>query len=538
MTIVSGPTLPPLEGMTWIGDYVRKGAEACPDLTAIIVPELGVRYDYRELDRRVGRAAAWLRDQGLQSGDRLAYYGKNNDIFYVMLFAAIRSGIVVVPFNWRCVEPEIAFFMRDSTSRLLICDGEFEQIGRSVCAAMDSPPPVFFTENINGGDSLRAILSADGPTVDEAIEWTQDAVCLHLYTSGTTGQPKGVLSRHHGLSVARFQEHSWADFPNWKGGTIVSAMPNFHIGGMSWILMGLLRQSTCVLTADASASNILRLVVEHQAERTFAVPTVVRSIVDEARSAGLSMPWLKTIFYGAAPMSPSLLADAIEVLGCSFGQFFGMTEITGTATFLMPQSHDLSRPRLLGSVGQPYPGIDIEIRDPVEGISVDNGVAGEIWIRSPTVMREYWHRPDATAEVLRDGWYRSGDGGYVDEEGFLFLTDRIKDVIVSGGENVYPGEVEEALRRFPDVYEVAVVAIPHIKWGEAVAALVEARPGTTVDTLALIDFARTQVAPYKCPKRISVVEALPRTASGKIQRPAARKMMLEIVEAESLPQGS
>jgi acyl-CoA synthetase (AMP-forming)/AMP-acid ligase II len=303
-------------------------------------------------------------------------------------------------------------------------------------------------------------------------------------------------------------------------------MPNFHIGGMSWILMGLLRQSTCVMTADASAQGITRLVMEHRAERTFAVPTVVRGIVDEVRAAGLSMPWLETIFYGAAPMSPTLLADAIEVLGCSFGQFFGMTEITGTATFLGPQDHDLAKPRLLGSVGRPYPGAEVEIRDP-EGNSVARGIHGEIWIRTPTVMREYWHRDDATAEVLRDGWYRSGDGGYHDDEGYLFLTDRIKDLVVTGGENVYPGEVEEALRRFPNVYEVAVVALPDEKWGESVAAVVECRPGTQIEAAALIDFARTQVAPYKCPKRVWVVDALPRTASGKIQRATARQRMIE-----------
>lgn len=534
MSIVSGPPLPSLDSMVWVGDYARVAARQCPERNAFIVPELGVTLSYRELDRRVGRASAFLRAEGLEPGDRIAYYGRNNDQYFVVLLAAIRSGLVLVPLNWRCVEPEIAFFVSDSRSRLVICDAAFLDTARAVCRNLDPAPRILVTEGADGEESLRSLLSAPGEELDDAVPWTDDGVCLHMYTSGTTGQPKGVLCRHKGLSLTRFQEYSWADYPNWQGGTLVSAMPSFHIGGMSWILTGLFRQATCVLTSDASASNITRLMMEHRAERTFAVPTVVRAMVDEIRAAGLSMPWLETIFYGAAPISPSLLADAIGTLGCSFGQFFGMTEITGSATFLAPADHDLGNPRLLGSVGKPFPGVDLEIRDP-DGKPVPRGVAGEIWTRSPTIMREYWRRPDATAEVLQDGWYRSGDGGYHDEEGYLFLTDRIKDMIVSGGENVYPGEVEEALRRFPEVYEVAVVAIPHERWGEAVAALVECRPGTDLDVAALLDFARTQVAPYKCPKRVAVVETLPRTASGKIQRAAARKLLLGIIEAEARP---
>lgn len=529
MAIVSGPALPSLDGMVWIGDYARKGALENPDRVALIVPELGVTLSYRELDRRVGRAAALLHAQGLQRGNRLAYYGRNNEQFYIVLFAAIRCGFVVVPLNWRCVEPEIAFFVQDSRTRLLICDEAFLATAQAACTNIDPKPAIILTEGEGG---LRGRLSAATDTVENAVAWDDQAICLHLYTSGTTGRPKGVLSTHRALSIARFQEYSWTDFPNWREGTIVSAMPNFHIGGMSWILMGLLRQSTCVLTADASASNITRLLMEHHAERTFVVPTVVRAIVDEVRSAHLSMPWLETIFYGAAPMSPSLLADAIETLGCSFGQYFGMTEITGTATFLAPKDHDLTNPRLLRSVGRPYPGIDVEIRD-ARGQPVARGIRGEIWIRSPTVMQGYWQRPEATAEVLHDGWYRSGDGGYHNDDGYLFLTDRIKDVIVSGGENVYPAEVEEALRRFPEVYEVAVVGMPHERWGEAVAAVVECRPGTQLDVARLIDFARTQIAPYKCPKRVLVVPALPRTASGKIQRGAARQLLLESIEEKT-----
>ena len=534
MTIVSGPPLPPETRMIWVGDYARVGAEACPDRTAFVCPERGTTVSYREFDWRVRRACAWLSSQGLGRDDRIAYYGRNSDLYVAVLLAAIRQGIVMVPLNWRCVAPEIAYFIEDSGTRLILCDPEFHAIAQAA-SAIAQAPAIVLTEGETGDGHVRELIEAEGETIDEAIAWTRDGVCLQLYTSGTTGRPKGVLSRHHALSIARFQEQSWADFPNWQGGTIVSAMPNFHIGGMSWVLMGLLRRSTCVLTGDASAANITRLLVAHRAERTFAVPTVIRAIVDEVRATGIAMPWLEAMFYGAAPMSPSLLADAIATLGCGFGQYFGMTEITGTATFLGPADHDPARPRLLGSVGKPYPGVDVEIRD-AAGRPVAGATPGEIWIRTPSIMREYWHRPEATAEVLRDGWYRTGDGGYLDEDGFLFLTDRIKDMIVSGGENVYPVEVEEALRRFPAVYEAAVVAVPHERWGETVAALIECRPGMTADTDELIRFARTQLAPYKCPRHVAVIEQLPRTASGKIQRASAKAMMRDLLaERERKP---
>jgi len=383
-----------------------------------------------------------------------------------------------------------------------------------------------------GKGGLRAVIDGDGPVIDEAIAWDREGICLQLYTSGTTGRPKGVLIRHHGVSVARYQESVSDEFPNWQGGTIVSAMPTFHIGGMSWVLMGLLRGSTIVLTGDASAANLVNLLIEHRAERTFAVPTVIRGIVEEVQRRALTPDWLEGVFYGAAPMSPTLLEDAIATLGCQFGQFFGMTEITGSATFLCPADHDLSRPHLLRSVGKPYPGVEVEIRD-AQSAPVSGREPGEIWIKAPSVMREYWNRPDATEEALVDGWYRTGDGGYLDEDGFLYLTDRIKDMIVTGGENVYPIEVEEALRRHPAVGEVAVVGVPHERWGEAIAAIVESTEGAACNPDEIMAFAKTQLAGFKCPKMVSVVPTLPRTTSGKVQRAAARTDLLARLEPKT-----
>jgi acyl-CoA synthetase (AMP-forming)/AMP-acid ligase II len=200
--------------------------------------------------------------------------------------------------------------------------------------------------------------------------------------------------------------------------------------------------------------------------------------------------------------------------------------VVGSATFLAPQYHDLARPELMNSVGRPFPGVALDIRDP-NGQPLPDGSPGEIWIRTPTIMAGYWNRPEAARDAIVDGWYRTGDGGYLDAEGFLYLTDRIKDMIVSGAENVYPNEVEEVLRKFPGVLDAAVVGMPDPHWGEAVTAVVECRDGATVDAAALIRFARGHLAAYKCPKSVAFVAALPRTASGKIQRGKARAAIQE-----------
>jgi acyl-CoA synthetase (AMP-forming)/AMP-acid ligase II len=503
--MIIGPTLKGLDEMDWVGDYPALGAALSPERPAIIVPELGVSITYAEFDRRTGRAAAVLADHGLGPGSRVAYLGKNSDHFYVLLSAAIRRGVVVVPINWRCVTGEIAYFLNDSAAPLMFCDAEFSATAEAAAATLPTPPLILPTERDRDGQpGLRQLLEEPGPMADDPVPH-DDAVCLHLYTSGTTGRPKGTLCTHRAVSIARKVERVNPDFPQWTGETVVSAMPHFHIGGISWMLTGLARRSTCVLTPDASAANLVQLMNQYGAISTFAVPTVIRGIVETVRASGTKLPSLRHIYYGAAPIGAKLLNDAMTVLGCGFGQHFGMTEITGSATFLGPAFHDLERPGLMNSVGRALPGVG------------------------------YWNRPDATAEALKDGWYRTGDGGRLDADGFLYLTDRIKDMIVSGGENVYPAEVEEALRRHPAVLDAAVIGLPDERWGESVTAIVECRPGETLADGELLAFMRQQVAGYKCPKRVELVLALPRTASGKIQRARAKLDLLERLAAEATP---
>jgi acyl-CoA synthetase (AMP-forming)/AMP-acid ligase II len=333
---------------------------------------------------------------------------------------------------------------------------------------------------------------------------------------------------HRTISIARHVEIGSPDWADWTDDDIIlSAMPNFHTGGMAWMLTGMVRSLTCVLTADPAAENLLALSQRYGTTRTFMVPTVIRALLDALVASGGKPPGLKTILYGASVMDADLIKRCLEYFpGCTFAQYFGMTEASGTVSFLPPKNHDPAHPELLRSVGKALPGYEIEIRD-AEGKPLPNGQAGEIWIKTPTTMLGYWNRPDATAEALVDGWYRSGDGGYLNSEGFLFLTDRIKDMIVSGGENIYPAEVEAVLRLHPAIKDIVIVGAKDPVWGESVTAVVEWKEGQTITIEELRAFGTQHIASFKLPKRLFSVPVLPRTATGKLQRAEVRKMLAE-----------
>ena len=508
------------EDIRWLADYPRHGAARCPERIAIIGD--GGTFTYAELDLACVRFADWLLRSGIGAGQRIAYLGKNNPLFFPVLFGCMRAGVVLVPINWRCAVVETNFILADADAKLLICDPEFLDSAQQAMQDLTAPPSLITNEPCAAMPmSLRAILNESTP-VAPLPSFNPDACVLQMYTSGTTGKPKGVMMSQRALSIQRWVE---VDSPEWADWTdddvILSAMPNFHIGGLSWMLIGLLRSLTCVLTADASPSNLLALTQRHGVTRTFVVPAALPILLDMVADCS-EPPRMKGIFYGAAPMNTSLLKRCIDTFACRFGQFYGMTENCGSVTFLGPDSHDLSRPELLRSVGKVLPGMEIEIRD-VDLRSCPPDVAGEIWLRGPALMLGYHNRPEASAEVMIDGWYRSGDGGYFDQNGYLFLTDRIKDVIISGGENIYPIEVENSLRLHDAVRDVVVIGQPDPQWGEAVAAVVEWHDGKSATLDELRAHCRKLIAGFKLPKQLYTMPLLPRTATGKLQRGEVRK---------------
>lgn len=506
-------------GLILPSEYPNVFAAHTPDKPAIIFGTHS--WTYEQLDRGCNAAAALLRQFGVSKGARFAYMGKNSDLFFLMLIGSIRAGAVMVPINWRNTAAETRYVFEDSEATLVVADSEFVTLVKDA----DSRGLPLIVADHGTDEGLRARIQAAEPLARTPCD--PRAPCLQLYTSGTTGRPKGVVTSQYAFGIHRHIETVSGYFDDWGDDEVLlSPLPSFHIGGMSWVCTALVRGATVHIIADTSPVTILDSCLEHGITRTFIVPTLVRALIEEMDRRGVRVPTLRGIHYGAASMDPALLERSVDRLGCRFLQYYGMTEISGTMSILGPGQHDAGNPALLRSVGRALPGFSIAIRDQdAKLLPIDT--PGEIWVKGPSLLIEYWNQPEATAEALIDGWYRSGDGGRIDSNGFLFLTDRIKDMIVSGGENVYPAEVEAVLRDHPAVLDCAVFGLPHPKWGEGVTAALELRPGQHVDPDEVMSFARKSLAAYKVPRRIEVGLQLPRTASGKVQRGLIRKHFLD-----------
>ena len=517
LALAEGPALDD-SGLILPSDYPSFGAAASPDKAAIIFGDHS--WTYAELDRGCNAVISLLAEYGVGRGGRLAYLGKNSDLFFLILIGAIRAGAVLVPVNWRNTAPETAYVLEDSEASLVIADAEFLPLLKE--ADRRGLPTLVVDEE--GAQGLRSRIAAAEPAAPAPLD--PHAPCLQLYTSGTTGRPKGVVTSQYAFGIHRLVEKLSGYFDDWGDDEVLlSPLPTFHIGGMSWVCTALVRGATVHIIADTAPATILDACLEFGVTRTFIVPTLVRGLIAEMDARNVRVPTLRGIHYGAASMDPSLLERSVDRFSCNFLQYYGMTEITGTMSILGPKEHDVRRAHLLRSVGRPLPGFSIAIRG-ARGELLPVDQPGEIWVKSPTLLIEYWNNPEATSEALIDGWYRSGDGGRLDRNGYLFLTDRITDRIVSGGENVYPAEVEAVLRDHPAVMDCAVFGLPHPKWGEGVTAAIEVRAGHTLDAGELIAFARQSLAAYKIPRRIELGVKLPRTASGKVQRGLVRKQFL------------
>ena len=521
----SGGPLGAVESMLWVGDIAREGAARFAQRTATVFAENGRSLSYAQLDALSRSFVAIVRQRGLEPGARIGWLARNDDLYYVAMIGAALSGVVLVPINWRLSAPEVAYQLEDAGAAWFLADHGLQALADAANALLPERLPLDLIDP-PGAPGLWQQLQQTAPVDPQPGPTDADQTLLQVYTSGTTGKPKGVLISHYALSMARHAELQSPDWGYWtEGGISLSAMPNFHMGGLSWVLMGLVRFATVVISMDPGPANMLALMRRYKVDYNFIVPTVIRSIVDELLATGEDVPPTRGIYYGAMSMDAGLLTQAMGLFGCRFGHFFGMTEVTGAATYLPPDQHNPDKPERLRSVGKPYLGMEFEIRDPLR-----NRLAcfehGEIWIRTPTLMQGYWNRPDQTNEVVVDGWYATGDGGYMDPDGYVFLTDRIKDMIVSGGENVYPVEVESALLQHPAVLSAAVIGIPDRQWGEVVAAVIELRDGHYVDEESLRAFVRERLAGFKCPRRI-LFGPLPRTGSGKIQRGVVRAQLRE-----------
>jgi long-chain acyl-CoA synthetase len=474
-----------------------------------------------ELDAACRVAQAAQRD-GLGVGDRLAFLDRNGIAYFDFLFGGSFIGAVSVAVNWRLAPAEMAAIIDDSGAPILAIHADY----LPALAGMTSGLPSVRRIVVIGGDA------ADGgdPRAQSFEEWIEgaptddpghvgepDDVSMQLYTSGTTGLPKGVMLTNANLSTAI----SEAGVTFYIGEDTVSlvAMPLFHIGGSGWALCAMSRGGRSIILRDVDPTLLLELIAAERITEMFVVPAVLMLLLATPMLKDTDLSSLRVIFYGASPISEDVLVKCMTTFGCAFCQVYGMTETTGAITALQFEDHDPDGPRrgLLRSAGKPHASVGLRVVDPDSGSDAELGAVGEVWTRSPYNMAGYWRKPEETSSTIdADGWLRTGDAGYFDADGYLYLHDRIKDMVVSGGENIYPAEVENVLLSHPAIVDAAVIGVPDAKWGETVKAIVVLAPGATLDEADVVAHCRDVLAHYKCPTSVEPTDALPRNPSGKI----------------------
>jgi acyl-CoA synthetase (AMP-forming)/AMP-acid ligase II len=477
---------------------------------------------YAMLDQFASQVANGLA-QKVQPQQRVAVLAKNNDCFFELLLGVSKCGAVMVGVNWRLAAPEIEYILRDSEAQVLFIGEDFLPLLEGIRTRLPllQEVLVFRRNGVQGDDYHR--WRQGQPVTELGASVAPDDVVLQLYTSGTTGRPKGVQLSHRALLSLREAEHRVGEWSQWDNNEIgLVAMPLFHIGGTATGLIGLYNGACSVIVEEVDAGEIIALMQTAKVTRTFLVPAAIALLLDHPECRPECFASLKVLLYGASPIPAALLQQALEVMQCSFAQIYGMTETSGAMTVLEPGDHIDPHARKMASCGKPYPGVEIAIGDD-QGQHQPPEVVGEILIKSPSLMSGYWHLAEATRATIVQGWLRSGDAGYLDDEGYLYIYDRVKDMIVSGGENIYPAEVESVLYSHPSVQDVAVIGVPSDKWGEAVKAVVVVRDTAQLTERELIDFSREQIAGYKAPKSVDFVAELPRNASGKLLKKDIRE---------------
>jgi len=504
-----------------IGDVVRFQAQEQPD--AVVFTFEGDEMTYAALDAGSNRAAQALISKGVSKGDRIAYMGKNSHLYFEILVGAAKLGAVMVPVNWRLAPPEVAYILNDCQAKLLFIGPGFDELAGKIREDLEHVELILGSEKAEGEFPGYPAWRDGFDPEDPMVSCAEDDDALQLYTSGTTGHPKGAIMTNGSIFSSRSAGVSEEDLMDWQkpvpGEITLLAMPCFHISGTGTGLAVMFTGGSAIVLPEYDPTQALDLIAQYNISKIFMVPAAIQILLNHPRAKDVDFSNLKYITYGASPIPLELMKQAMDVLGCGFVQMYGMTETSGTITTLNPEDHDVNGNEKMRSVGTPLPGVEIKIIDPETGETLPPYTIGEIATRSAKNMKGYWNRPEATAETIdADGWLRTGDAGSLDEDGYLYIQDRLKDMIISGGENVYPAEVENALYANPKVADVAVIGVPDAKWGEAVKACVVVKAGQELTEAELIADARTRIAGYKCPKSIDFIDALPRNPSGKILR--------------------
>jgi len=513
-----------LSDPTYVDDRLAHWAEHEPDGEAITY--LGRTWTWSQWHDRVRRVAGGLRALGVGRGDVVAFLDKNHPACVEVSLAAATLGAANAIVNWRLAGDEVDYTVNDSGAKVLVVGSELLPLVEQI---RDRLPGVEHVVEVTpeGGDDdpYEQWLAASEP-VGRTDDVSPDDVCLVMYSSGTTGRPKGIMLSHANMVAHTLNAHDgWGFEPGDKN---MVSMPLFHVGGSSYVLFGIHDGVPSVMTRDPDGASLAGAIMAG-ANRTFLVPAVLAQVLQSGDDAIRLFGRLKTYCYGASPMPLPLLRAAMDAWpDTEFIQVYGLTEVGGVITHLMPDEHREAvasgRHERLVSAGRPIPGAELRVVDPGTLEDVPTGEHGELWFRTPQLMRGFLGKPEATAEVITDdGWFRTGDLGKVDADGFVYVEDRLKDMIISGGENIYSPEVERVLAEHPAVMEVAVIGVPDERWGEVVKAVVSLKEGASATEEELIAHCREYLAKFKCPTSVDVLDLLPRNPTGKILKRELRK---------------
>jgi acyl-CoA synthetase (AMP-forming)/AMP-acid ligase II len=503
----------------YLTQSLHRNLQQSPDRPATIYRDR-IRTMAESVDR-IARLGGALTGLSVQSGDRVGILALNSDRYQEYFHAVPWMGAVINPVNIRWSPAEISYSLRESDTRVLFVDDAFAPMIPALCEQF---PGLSTVIHCGDGDLPADALSYETLIADSApIEDTRtggDDLLGVFYTGGTTGHPKGVMLSHNNLLTSSIGSLASGQFVS-PGGRLLHTAPLFHLAGIAAWAAGCQVGSTHVIVPMFNPTEVMKAIAEHRVTDALLVPTMIQMLVDDPGIADSDLSSLVHLVYGASPISEALLGRARKVFpSAGFTQAYGMTELSPCATLLTPTDHD--NPALHRSAGRAAPHVEVRIVDPNDN-EVARGEVGEVVVRGDNVMLGYWNRPEDTAAAVRDGWMHTGDGGRMDENGYVFIVDRIKDMIITGGENVYSAEVENALASHPAVAACAVIGVPDADWGERVHAVVVLLPGQQSTADEIRTHCKTLIAGYKAPRSVDFVDAMPMSGAGKILKRELRK---------------
>ncbi|MDB5971640.1 MAG: Perillic acid-CoA ligase GeoC [Hydrocarboniphaga sp.] len=505
-----------------LGDIPRYQARALPDKIAI--NDASVSISFKVLDENSNRIANGLLDLDLPLRSHVGFLGKNSARYFEILFGVSKSGHALSPLNWRLAPSELAQVIDDSQAPLVFYDREFAAlIGQVTPRCANTVNFIELDPGKRDGSPFDVWFSAFDAG-DPQVEIDPRQTALLMYTSGTTGRPKGAQIQHQALNLMRLSEHLEPALLWTAADVMLTVMPNFHLVGTGLSLQCLYNGSTLSVLPMLEIGELLRCIARDRPTVCAMVPTAIQMLLDHPDCANTDLSSLRLVMYAGSPISARLLQRAITEMKCRFMQFYGATETGGAATLLRPEQHRIDDPQKLKSCGTPLPLIDVRIVDE-SGADLPTGRIGEMLVRTPGSAMGYWNQPEASAAAFQNGWYRSGDVAYRDDEGLIYIVDRVKDMIVTGGENVYSTEVEQALQTHPAVLQCAVIGLPDLRWGEKVTAVVVLASGMDIAAADLVAHCRERIAGYKLPKTIVFRDALPMSPAGKLLKRVLRDQL-------------